>query len=84
MPVSSHFYSKNVFTCVTCDSGISLVEEMLHIVKENKLFWAGVPSLVSLHCFGTVYGTLSAPLALSILSLIGDINTFHSSFVHLC
>lgn len=28
---------------VWCDSGIALVEEMLHIVKENKSFWAGAP-----------------------------------------
>lgn len=43
VPVSSHFYSKNVFPCVACDSGIVLVEEFLHIVTENKIFWARVP-----------------------------------------
>lgn len=36
--------------------------------------------MVSLHCFGTVYGTLS--LALSIFSIIWDINSFHLPFVH--
>lgn len=43
VPVSSRFYSKNVLPCVACDSGIALVEEMLHIVQENRSFWAGVP-----------------------------------------
>lgn len=41
--LSSHFYGKNVLPCVRCDSGIALVEEMLHIVQENRCFWAGVP-----------------------------------------
>lgn len=45
VPVSSNFYSENVFPCVICDTGIVLIEEMLHIFKENKSFWAGVPGV---------------------------------------
>lgn len=50
VPVSSHFCSKNVFPCVTCDSGIALVEELLHLGQESKNFWAGVSRV----CFHSI------------------------------
>lgn len=83
VPVSSHFYSKNVLPRVTCDSGIAMVEEMLHIVKENKIFWAGVPRVwfhsIALEQFMVHWVYI---YALSIFSLISDINYFLLSFVH--